>query len=81
MTSTTTMGATIAAATLSGVASVGAARKLRQREETASKAFFRLPKPNYARKIGAALTTPRPRKGGVRQYPSGVTATFRGTTG
>ena len=71
------IGSTIAAATLGAVGAVAARRKMR--EETASKALLRIPKVNYARRIGAGLTIRRPRVSGIRRYPSGVTATFRGT--
>lgn len=74
------IGSTIAATTLGAVGAVAARRKLSERKETASKAFLRVPKINYTRRIGAGLTTPRPRTGGIRRYPSGVTATFRGST-
>lgn len=70
----------MAATAVTASAAAATAIAARRRKQGVSKLFLRIPKPNYARRIGAGLTTPRPRRGGTRQYASGVTATFRGTT-
>lgn len=43
------------------------------------KALLRVPKINYTRRIGAGLTTRRPRVGGIRRNIGGSVSTFRGS--
>jgi hypothetical protein len=43
------------------------------------KALLRIPKINYTRRIGAGLTTPRPRVGGLTRSPSGKISTRHGS--
>lgn len=44
-----------------------------------AKGLLRVPKINYTRRIGAGLTTPRPRVGGLTRSPSGKISTRRGS--
>lgn len=58
----------------------GAAIAVRNaRKHEVDKALLTVPRINYARRIGAGLTTRRPRTSGIRRSPSGKISTFRGS--
>jgi hypothetical protein len=63
------------AATVAG----GALAARHARKQPVDKAMLRIPKVNYARRIGAGLMTRRPRSGGIRRATSGKISTFRGS--
>jgi len=70
----TGMALSTAAATGGAIGAIKLANR-----DSVDKALLRMPKVNYARKIGAGLSVRRPRTGGVRLAPTGRWSTFRGS--